>query len=113
MEVPWLVAVGDNEGLLPDLRLGQLDEVEEPPESDIPRGVRPEPFVARVFPSREVEERIPPQKATSASSTAAPISRLRRASRARMRSHAPAYAPADKPVLIAPGLFSFPLAFLL
>ena len=37
----------------------------------------------------------------------------RRASRARMRSHAPAYAPADKPVLIAPGLFSFPLAFLL
>ena len=63
MEVPWLVAVGDNEGLLPDLRLGQLDEVEEPPESDIPRGVRPEPFVARVFPSREVEERIPPRAA--------------------------------------------------
>ena len=37
----------------------------------------------------------------------------RRASRARMRPHARAYAPADKPVLRAPGLFSFPLAFLL
>ena len=34
------------------------------------------------------------------------------ASRARMRSHTPAYAPADKPVLRAAGLFSFPLAFL-
>ena len=37
----------------------------------------------------------------------------RRDSRARMRLHARAYAPADKPVLRAPGLFSFPLAFLL
>ena len=36
----------------------------------------------------------------------------RRASRARMRSHTPAYAPADKPVLRAPGLFSFPLPLL-
>ena len=102
MEVPWLVAVGDNEGLLPDLRLGQLDEVEEPPESDIPRGVRPEPFVARVFPSREVEERIPPRAAEGDERVLDGGPDL-----------APAYAPADKPVLIAPGLFSFPLAFLL
>ena len=63
MEVARLDAVGDDEGLLTDLRLGQLDEVEEPLESDVPRGVRPHALVALVELRIEVEERIPPRAA--------------------------------------------------
>ena len=76
--------------------------------------IRPEPFVARVLPRLAVEKRIPPRAAERRKrGFDGGLDRPLAHRVARADALARARAPANKPVLRAPGLFSFPLAFLL